>query len=271
MIVDDEPWVREGIVNLIDWEAHGMEIVGAFEDGTDALEFVKRSERAPDIVLTDIRMPGKSGLDLIEELSEINDRVRFLILSGYRDFAYAQSAIRYGVFDYMVKPVGKKALLSTVLRLIREIEGEGSESSTYDGTDDHPVSDPHVQEEDRSSYPLLICRMLDSLDKHITEAVGLGYFADELSVNPSYLSTLFRETTGESFKQYITKRKVEKAMDIWKQHPWLKVYELCTRVGYQDVNHFSRTFKQVTGVTPSRYKRGLISVDEGHTKVDGTH
>jgi len=274
MIVDDEPWVREGITNLIDWQEHGMEILASVEDGVEALEHVRSGDRMPDIVLTDIRMPEKSGLQLIEELSELNPRVRFVILSGYRDFEYARTAIRYGVFEYMVKPIGRSSLLDTMIRLTADIANisEGNDemsANTAAGNVDNQraSSDPRgsratawsdaVSKNGSASRPILISRMLASVERHITEAVGLVELAEELSVNPSYLSALFSESMHETFKQYLTRRKVQKAKEIWRRHPWLKVYELCTHVGYIDVNYFSHVFKQVEGVTPRQFKQGL--------------
>ena len=93
------------IEKLVDWDALGMEVVAVAENGIEALEKIK--EFHPDIVITDIRMPGYDGLDLIRLGKEEAPKAEFVIISGYRHFEYAQMAIRYGVNAYLLKPIRK--------------------------------------------------------------------------------------------------------------------------------------------------------------------
>ncbi len=101
MIVDDESLVRIGLQSMIPWEDNGYEIAGVFRNGEEALEAARKMSF--DIVLTDIRMPGMSGLELITELKQLNHRMQFIILSSYSDFEYTRQAIQLGVKDYMSK------------------------------------------------------------------------------------------------------------------------------------------------------------------------
>ena len=103
VIADDEEKVCQLIMGLIDWESLGMRIVGVAHNGIEALERIK--ECKPDLIITDIRMPGYDGLELIRQTQEIKADVDFIIISGYRHFDYAQNAIKYGVGDYLLKPI----------------------------------------------------------------------------------------------------------------------------------------------------------------------
>lgn len=116
LIVDDEIKVCRLIQCLVDWEALGLELIGFAQDGLTALDYVK--QYSPDIVITDIRMPNYDGLDLIKNSLEINKNIHFIIISGYSQFDYAQKAIKFGVDDYLLKPVKKKELLQTLQKLI---------------------------------------------------------------------------------------------------------------------------------------------------------
>lgn len=99
IVVDDETFTRKGLLQLMDWQACGFEIVGEADNGEDALELISRIH--PDLVITDIRMPVLDGLELIRSvLEQSTEHPAFIILSGYSDFAYAQQAIRYGVHDF---------------------------------------------------------------------------------------------------------------------------------------------------------------------------
>jgi two-component system response regulator YesN len=104
ILVDDESFTRKGLMKLIDWEACGFRIVGEADNGEDALELIKRVQ--PDLVITDIRMPVIDGLELIRCVTAENiANPYFIIISGYNDFNYAQQAMRYGVHDFVVKPI----------------------------------------------------------------------------------------------------------------------------------------------------------------------
>jgi two-component system response regulator YesN len=129
LVVDDEIIQRKGIVTSIDWSAIGAAVVGEGADGREGLALIK--ELHPDLVITDIRMPVMDGLEMIEAVrrgGKRNTAPHFIILSGYEDFKYAQSAIRLGVLDYVLKPVDADELLSLVSRAKAKIKGAGSYS-----------------------------------------------------------------------------------------------------------------------------------------------
>ncbi|MCR5323715.1 MAG: response regulator [Lachnospiraceae bacterium] len=111
-IADDEKPIRDGIKLLINWEEQGYSLCGEAGRGTDAAEDI--AELKPDLVLMDIRMPGKSGLDVIRDLVESGFEGHFIILSGYSDFKYAQAAMKYNVHHYLTKPIDEDELLQAV-------------------------------------------------------------------------------------------------------------------------------------------------------------
>ncbi|RFB17436.1 response regulator [Bacillus sp. HNG] len=106
VIADDEEKVCQLIIGLIDWEALDMQIVGIAHNGIEALDKIKECD--PDLIITDIRMPGYDGLEMIRFAQEIKTDLDFIIISGYRHFQYAQNAIKYGVGDYLLKPINKE-------------------------------------------------------------------------------------------------------------------------------------------------------------------
>ncbi len=109
VIADDEENVCQLIRGLIDWKSLDMEIVGVAHNGVEALELIKTL--SPDLMITDIRMPGYDGLEMIQRAKMIKDNLDFIIISGYRHFEYAQNAIKYGVSDYLLKPIKKEDFL----------------------------------------------------------------------------------------------------------------------------------------------------------------
>lgn len=116
LLVDDEVFVRKGLQKLIPWEDLNYTIVGEAQDGKEALRMIKHLQ--PDLVITDIRMPALDGLDLIRSVKEDADSdLFFIVISGYHDFGYAQQALRYGVHDYILKPVDDEEMTATLRKL----------------------------------------------------------------------------------------------------------------------------------------------------------
>ena len=115
IIADDEARVCSLIHILIDWDALGLELAGTASNGVEALELLDR-ERA-DILITDIRMPGLSGLELIERAKAVAPKLEIVIISGYAHFEYAQQAIRFGVSDYLLKPINQQQINDTLMKL----------------------------------------------------------------------------------------------------------------------------------------------------------
>lgn len=113
MIVDDEPYIRQGIKILINWEHYGFQVCGEAANGKEAVSLMEQA--AFDLIITDIKMPQMDGLELIEYTREhISDKIRFIILSGYYEFDYAKRAIKNDVADYVLKPVQKDELIKVL-------------------------------------------------------------------------------------------------------------------------------------------------------------
>ena len=115
VLADDENKVILLLQKLIDWQSLGYEVVGIANDGLRALELVK--EKQPHLLITDIRMPGYDGIELIRCAKELQPKLHTIVISGYRQFEYAQNAIKYGVEDYLLKPLKQEELYGILLRL----------------------------------------------------------------------------------------------------------------------------------------------------------
>ena len=116
LIADDEEKICQLIEKLINWESLGLKVAAVASNGVDAVK--KIMEYRPDIVITDIRMPGIDGMELIERTKKICPDTEIIIISGYRHFEYAQTAIRYGVRNYLLKPIRKDELRETLEKIV---------------------------------------------------------------------------------------------------------------------------------------------------------
>ncbi|MBU9712964.1 response regulator transcription factor [Evansella tamaricis] len=128
LLVDDEVFVRQGLISLIEWEKCGFKVIAEASNGEDAFDMINKKN--PDLVITDIRMPVIDGLELIKKVhDELNKDQKFIIVSGYSDFSYAQKAVRYGVIDFVLKPIDQQEMENTLTTLSATLDDEKQESS----------------------------------------------------------------------------------------------------------------------------------------------
>ncbi len=125
LIADDEQIVIEGIQNSINWDQYDIEVVGTAKSGTEALKLAQGLR--PDIIISDIKMPGLNGLELIEELKTFLPNVKVILVSAYEEFDYAKQAIRLGVNSYLSKPVKKAEVINEVCKIKSFLEHKKNE------------------------------------------------------------------------------------------------------------------------------------------------
>jgi len=128
LIADDEPRIRKGLRNALDWDEFNIEVVGEAEDGEIALSQTEKLK--PDLIFLDICMPFLNGLELIKKLNETDKNCIIIIITGYDEFEYMHEALKLKAFDYLLKPVPKEVLRETVNKAIQEIS-ENKEKKIY--------------------------------------------------------------------------------------------------------------------------------------------
>lgn len=126
VIADDEPLIIRGLRKMMDWEGMNTEIVGDALDGDQLMELLEQAK--PDIVISDISMPGKSGLDVIREVKERELNTKVIFMSGFQEFDYAKAAVTYGAVDYLLKPVTVEELEKAIGRAKEMLKQERPES-----------------------------------------------------------------------------------------------------------------------------------------------
>lgn len=236
LIVDDEPYMVEYIRKLIDWKSYGFDTVLTAKGGSLARDLLVEHE--PELLVTDIRMPRVSGLDLSRLAAENNGRTKVIIISGYSDFAYAQQALRFGVSEYLVKPILRQDLAEAVERLVPEkvMKSEQMEGEKLNNTDTITFIKNYIQE-------------------NYARDLSLDILGDTVHLHPSYLSRIFKEATQENLSGYITSVRMEKAAQLLEETD-LRIYEVMKLVGYQKSQHFAKLFREKFGVTPMEYRQG---------------
>ena len=130
MIIDDEPIIRKGIRNILNWKQFGCEICAEASDGEEGRILIEKYR--PDILITDIRMPEVDGLKMINDVKDIIPDCKIIVLTGYRDFDYVQEAVKLGVFDFVLKPSKIEDLTAIVQRAVEELKRQKNRTEEFD-------------------------------------------------------------------------------------------------------------------------------------------
>ncbi len=233
IIVEDEYRIRTGLGNLIEKVNASCKVIAEAENGYEGLKLIQNLE--PDIVITDISMPKFDGLQMIEKANELGLSCKFVILSGYANFEYAQKGIHLGVKEYLLKPV--------TITNVRELLSKLAESETE--VKEH-------REESENGFSSVVSDMIHIIETNYGQHLGLDYFVDKYRLTPEYISILFTKETGVTFSNYLKKVRIEKAKELL-MNTNIKIYEVACRVGYPDQKYFSKVFKEYTGVSAKQF------------------
>ena len=243
-VVEDEERLCAGLMRVIESVGPQFKVVGSAENGAKGLAIVERM--LPDVVFTDVRMPVMDGLEMIRALTQSKAHgCSFVIVSAYSDFEYTRQAIRYGVIDYILKPVTFEDVEAVLYRLNRE--GACSRSPYADGLsgEAHPMP--------ANANPI-VRQAVEIIRKNYATQLTLDGIASRLDVSSEYFSQLFSRQMGIPFTSYLKRYRVDAAKRLLLERRW-KMQDIAAMTGYQTAQYFCRIFKEVTGISPSEFVR----------------
>lgn len=236
VVIEDEELVRRGIVMAVDWASVDCEVVGEASNGEAGLELIARER--PDIVVTDIRMPRMDGLEMLRQLREEGCGASVILLTAYSDFTYAQSALKLGAVDYLLKPFHDGELEAAVQR----ISGRGREQP-------RPGDFADISSKNRN-----VTQAIEYMNANYNDPeLNVGAVARSVGLSEGHLSHIFKKETDYTLNGYITACRMHMAMHLLRERR-LRVSEVAERVGYRDIAYFSSTFKKFTGSSPTEYQ-----------------
>lgn len=356
VVIDDEYMVVEGIKAMIKRRHPDYEVTGWAYDGIHALEVIR--DQKPDLVITDIRIPGLDGLSLVETAKEFCPDTVFIVISGYTEFEYARRALSLGVRGYIDKPISMDKLNTVLKRFEKERVRSEEESNTllskkrkdqeelerlFDesirsvssgeaedfrrcadasvkkmkefyrelpdlkrelykylcvisdiltenisqisreslvsfkdmeqqqtmeevcGYVERMISDisKHISADKTGSSHRVILELLEYINEHYNEDIGLNELADRVKMSTAYLSVLFKTEVGTSYVKYLTEVRIRQAKKLLKEG--YKVHEVSEKVGYSNYRYFCDIFKKHEGITPNEYKNSIWVKDTKKT------
>lgn len=246
IIVDDEQYSVNLMPEIIDWNSFNFNLVAGFTNSILALDYIKNNR--VDIVISDIRMPEMNGIDFARHARNIQHGIVFIFISAYRDFSYAQQAIKLGAVDYIIKPLNYEDLEKCCKKAKLLLDSRPNSAIR-----DIPSVDSTA-----------ILRAQNFIRDNCCKDITLSDVAKHVYLSPQYFSTLFKEKTGCNFVDYLNKLRIEKAKYLLSNTE-LKISKICEMVGYGSRNHFYKMFKIYCDTTPQEYRSRYFSDIGGHS------
>lgn len=247
IVVEDEHLVRKGIIYGFDYESLDCIVVGEAGDGKTGVEVIK--ELKPDIVITDINMPLKNAFQMLEETT--NYPYSTIIISGYNEFAYAQQAIKFGVSEFIVKPINMNELEEALRRAIQQCElNKKIKQEQYNickltnqtiltNTKKNPEND-------------IISSMIAFIEKNYNRKFVFQDVSKAMGYSPTWLNKQFKEYTNYTFNEYLNRFRIQKALSLIFEDKF-HIYEIAIQCGYSDYKYFNKVFKKYIGMSATNF------------------
>ncbi len=239
LVVEDEEMIRKGIILTVDWAALDCTVVAEAANGLEALDAC--TKHRPDLIITDLKMPQMDGIEMLQALRERGDQTAVIILTAYDQFSYAQSALRLGAVDYLLKPFHDGELEAAITRVRQSMAAK-------------PVPEGVPAARYGSVY---VNEAVDYITDHYRSPdISVSSIARHLGISEGHLSHTFKKETGQTLLGYLTGYRIQMAKLLLKDYR-IRVYEVAEQVGYQDIAYFSNTFKKLVGLSPSEYQNSV--------------
>ena len=248
VIIDDEPIIVEGLSKAVPWEKWDCYVAATAESGQSGVEIIQKEN--PDILFSDIRMPGMDGLAMIAALKSEHPHMQIAILTGFRDFEYAREAIRLGVTLFLVKPSKMEELEEAVSVMVQNL------SHMKERTEDGKAVQEEPEETAAGSF--IAQNAVKYIEENYMEKLKLSDVADHVYVSQWHLSKILNQHVEKSFSDILNQTRIEKAKELlWE--PSLRIGDIAEKVGFLDMAHFSRVFKKFTGLSANEFRNQMKS------------
>ena len=237
LIAEDEDMIRNGMYKYIKLHTDRFDKIYLAQDGQEALDII--FQHNPDVLLLDVQMPKKTGIEVMQEASKAEVLPLTVILSGYDDFRYAQQALKFGAKEYLLKPCRSSEILACLHQMADMVSGKPETEDTV-----------HMAHH-------LVQKAKEYIDERYSENLTLQQVADHVGISQGYLSSLCSQHLGFGFIDYVNRVRINHAC-IYLQQNYFKTYEIAYKIGFHDEKYFSKVFKKMKGVSPSQYRKETV-------------
>ena len=237
MIIEDEPSTMDRFSGYVEHYDTCLSVTAKAYTAAGALSLFRKEE--PNILFTDIRIPGENGLKLVSRFREMGWMGEVVIISGYDDFAFARQAIQITASDYLLKPVFQEDFDQILERLMEKFKQKNEAG--------------YLKHTEYNKYPEHIGRALQFVELNYEQKITLTKTASYAFVSASYLSSSFHRALGETFMDYVRRYRIEWAKNLLTttRLPLKVVGQKC---GLSDPSYFNRSFHKITNMSPGEFR-----------------
>ena len=239
VLIDDEAIIVEGLRRVVKWADYGCEVVGTAGDAAEGAQLIRQLR--PHILFTDIRMPGQDGLSMLTGLRSEFPDMQVTVLTGYRDFTYAQEAIRLGVTRFLLKPSKMDELREALETMTKKLDALPQETE---------------EEQVQNAGSFIVNKAIRYMEENYRQKLTLQEVADCCYVSQWHLSKLLNRYAEKSFYDILNSVRIQAAKKLLED-PSLKIGDISEMVGYADTAHFARTFKKLENMSANEYRNSL--------------
>lgn len=242
LIVDDEKMMKEYTKFVIQEENLPITVFEA-SNGEEAIALAEKLQ--PDVIFMDIKMPQVNGLEATEAIKQQQPSTNVIFLSAYDKFEYAQKALRLGAYDYLLKPIPPKDLKNLLKKLL-------------DDQKQRQAAVPQEEKQQEIYEDQVILKAKEYIEDHYHSKIHLQDVADHVGLSSTYFSKFFKQKTVVNFSNYLNQVRIQKSKELMR-NPNLSLNEISYRVGYEDLSYFSIVFQRYEGITPTGYRKQLMT------------
>ena len=249
LVVDDEQWAVQGILDGVDWQRLSADRVLTAGSFTEAVNILKNTYI--DILVSDIEMPGESGLKLIEYVNEHSQNTECIILTCHDEFDYARTAVSLNCMEYVLKPIRYQKLTEILLRAEERVENRRKNEQIRQYG--HQYIDSLAKEARKDTVNALETAVA-FIDAHLSEELSVRELAGTCYVSADHLTRLFKKKYGMTVTEYIQDKRIRLAGELLSRGD-LNVSAVSNTVGFGNYSYFTEQFKKFYGMTPREYQK----------------
>jgi len=243
LVIDDEPLIADDLCELIREQDYSGSAIYKVYNYIDALQIL--NEKNIRVVLLDINMPGKTGLELQQIINEKWPFCKIIFLTGYSKFEYIQQALHNRASDYILKNEGDEKILQAISRALNEQAAEDNRDLPLHQVD--PITDHDA-----------LNQIMEHIDLHLNSDLSLVNLSGMVHMNPSYFSRLFHEKMEQTFSSYIAEKKIEMASAFLLDES-IAIKDIASMVGFWSPASFSKFFKKKLSISPRKFRESHLS------------
>ncbi|MBQ8954283.1 MAG: AraC family transcriptional regulator [Clostridia bacterium] len=249
LIVDDEALAVQGILDGVNWDILGFDKVLTANSYTEAVNIIKNTY--VDIMVSDIEMPGESGLKLIEYVNEHSQNTECIILTCHDEFDYARTAVGLNCLEYLLKPIRYPKLTEIILRAKEKAEARRQNEQMKQYGQQYIRS---LSQETKGDTANALESAVAYIDAHLAEELSVRDLAAASYISADHLTRLFKKKFGMTVSEYIQDKRIRLAGELLCQGD-ATISMVANTVGFGNYSYFTEQFKKHFGVTPREYQK----------------